>query len=222
MKRGPKHMQLPEWLRPHYVQPQQGPAFNDLRRSSVERRQHEWVLYCGQPTHRKVMQVEALFVSEARHALGSTCLCCPACGPMLQGVRGGSWYEKALYGMVWGYDSNLIMWFEAKLLKGRYGGLDVYLPAHQLGIMVDGKHHDPRAHQGHHGSYSMDQWRVDRKFDAAVMRRGSGAVKRLLRLHFLDVPVWWQHFSRALHLCDGRGPSKFVLYTPSYGLPDKW
>lgn len=221
MTRGPKPKQLPQWLKPYYVQPFTGPAFEELSRSSADRRLHEWMLYCKHQTHRKVMQVEALFMSEERHEWGATCLCCPACSPMIEGVRGSSWYEKACYSMVWGFDSSLVMWFEAKLLKGSYGALDVYLPAYQLGVMVDGKHHDPRMHDGHHDHESTEQWRVDRMFDAAVMRGASSMVRGLVRLHYRDVVVWWQHFARAVWMREGHAKMRFILYTPSYGLSDK-
>lgn len=54
---------------------------------------------------------------------------------------------------------------ESKILKGKFGAADIFLPEHNLIIMIDGEGHTA---VGHHSKRVEEQVNRDKRFNAAV------------------------------------------------------
>lgn len=89
---------------------------------------------------------------------------------------------------------------EAKVLKGRYGAADIYVPALDLIIQVDGEHHaDP------------EQLKRDGRFNAAA----SAQQRRLLRLWHADVTAFATETWQAVQHCIS-SPEAMVRHSASH------
>lgn len=85
---------------------------------------------------------------------------------------------------LWGGDRGFLV--EAKVLGGKRGASDVYIPVLNLLIQIDGEHHD-KAHQ----------LVVDSRFDLDAKKQG----RRLLRLHYADVGSFFAYINYAVERC---------------------
>ena len=75
---------------------------------------------------------------------------------------------------------------EAKVLRGKFGAADIYIPSLDLIIQVDGQHHD-----------NSKQLETDARFDAEAYRQG----RALLRLHHEDMLAFHIIILPAVMLC---------------------
>jgi hypothetical protein len=75
---------------------------------------------------------------------------------------------------------------EVKVLKGRFGKADVYVPSIDLIIQVDGEHHN-----------MPHQLSVDARFNA----EGVSQSRRVLRLYYKDVSSFRSAIHNAVHSC---------------------
>jgi hypothetical protein len=87
---------------------------------------------------------------------------------------------------------------EAKVLGGKRGAADVYVPVLDLIIQIDGQHHD-----------GVDQLLVDSRFDIDARQQG----RRLLRLHYADADKFYDYIHSAVVLCLQSMTSSWVMYT---------
>lgn len=70
---------------------------------------------------------------------------------------------------------------ESKILRGRYGAADIYLPKLNLIIMIDGEGHTDIEH---HRKSVAEQVDRDKRFNAAAAKAGY----HLLRVAWQDMP----------------------------------
>jgi hypothetical protein len=75
---------------------------------------------------------------------------------------------------------------EVKVLKGKFGKADVYVPSIDLIIQVDGEHHNMPA-----------QLSVDARFNAECVKQN----RRVLRLYYKDVCTFRNDIQDAVHSC---------------------
>jgi very-short-patch-repair endonuclease len=93
-------------------------------------------------------------------------------------------YMASTAGMLHGRELGYVV--EVKVLRGRYGKADIYIPAIDLIIQVDGEHHD-----------SAHQQFIDAKFNTEAVRQH----RRVLRLCYKDVCHFYGAISTAVHQC---------------------
>jgi very-short-patch-repair endonuclease len=98
-----------------------------------------------------------------------------------------------------------------KVLGGRLGSADVYIPSARLIIAVDGPGHMEEAVKGTSLGQQME---VDEAFDNACMAQGY----RLLRMHHVDIDFGdtLGCVLRALHFCNLAPTSPFVMFSKRY------
>lgn len=136
-----------------------------------------------------------------RHAAGYACRQCEA--------RADSQLERR----VWAACEELGVQMDVypKVLRGRYGSVDVFLPAAQLMVMVDGPGHIDECTRW---VPLAEQQRIDADFDAEVQRQG----KRLLRLHYRDIERGdaARHIQRALRAVAREPRTGFIRFSKRY------
>jgi hypothetical protein len=89
---------------------------------------------------------------------------------------------------------------ETKVLKGRYGAADIYVPSINLIVQVDGEHHN-----------NSKQLAVDLLFDTEARKQGY----RLLRVCYKDIPEVHGHLHSTIKACL-QCSNAFVLYSASH------
>jgi hypothetical protein len=97
---------------------------------------------------------------------------------------------------LWGADLGFLV--EAKVLGGKRGATDVYIPVLNLLIQVDGEHHN-----------EAGQLVVDSRFDMDAQQQG----RRLLRLHHSDAISFSAYIHYAVVKCIRSPAASWVLYT---------
>jgi hypothetical protein len=97
---------------------------------------------------------------------------------------------------LWGGDLGFLV--ESKVLGGKRGACDVYIPVLNLLIQIDGEHHD-----------KVDQLVVDSRFDSDAKQQG----RRLLRLHHSDANNFCAYIYYAVEMCIRSPAASWVLYT---------
>jgi hypothetical protein len=183
-----------------------------LRVSDPE--QYFWRLECN--VHVKLCSAEAVVKQMTEHE----CLSCDRCNKSVHSAHRSKYeayawdllectldqatvcefmYEgsDSLYGKCLGFV------VEAKVLRKRFGAADIYIPALDLIIQVDGQHHD-----------SPTQMGKDARFDAEAHGQG----RALLRLHHLDECAFHKAIPKAVQLCMERcqPTTGLVMYTDSH------
>lgn len=140
-----------------------------LGRSSL---QQVWLHYnCN--IHRRLMTVKAA-------SQNGKSLLCKMCGH-----KPASEWEQQAYHHLQNMDVGEIV-HESKLLRGKYGAADIYLPKYHLIIMIDGEGHNCT---DHHNKHVAEQVERDKRFNAAVANTN---------YHLLRVA--WQDMRKFRHL----------------------
>ena len=78
---------------------------------------------------------------------------------------------------------------ECKLLRSKYGAVDVFLPQYNLLVMVDGEGH---LDESHHSTHIAQQSGIDARFNQAAAAAGFN----LLRVSYCSIPnleQWLHH-----------------------------
>lgn len=99
-----------------------------------------------------------------------------------------------------------------KVLLGRFGSADLYIPYLDLIIAVDGPHHMEEAI---YTTPLAQQQRIDSEFNAECVRQR----RRLLRLHYRDIHLGltWEWVSNAIFLCALLPHTQpFIIFSPHY------
>jgi hypothetical protein len=173
-------------------------------------KQYYWKLQCLHG-HLRLLTVQSAKkqVEDGRH-LGqlSACERCP-CAYRLHGPETQpedlhrSYYEQAAWlelervlaagniveymsakGSLHGQELGYVV--EVKILKGKFGKADIYVPSIDLIIQVDGEYHK-----------LPSKLNTDAKFNDEAVRQG----RRVLRLWYKDVPHFHSAIANAVHQC---------------------
>ena len=192
---------------------QQHPPEVPLRMSDP--RQYYWKLGCN--LHVKLCTVQAATKQVVQHG----CLPCDRCNITLHPMRRSQYEAYSWAQLEHTLETPMVMQFmsqagstlhgkhlgyvvEAKVLRGRFGAADMYVPALDLIIQVDGQHHELPA-----------QLSVDARFDCEAHRQN----KALLRLCYHDQLAFHKVFPQALHMCMQRqqtATTGLAMYTASH------
>lgn len=162
-----------------------------------DKQQYYWQLHCKK--HVQLCTTEAA----ARQFAANGCLGCDRCDvalhparrsqfekytwEQLQQVLGQSDVQQSMASLMpdlQGIDMGYVV--EAKVLRGKLGAADVYIPALDMIIQVDGQHHD-----------KLEQLVKDARFDAMAHEQK----RALLRLHYDDMPAFHKIIPHAMMLC---------------------
>lgn len=189
----------------------------DVRNSSSNKQQLRVRLACGE--HTVQLQLRSLLKSWQRAVSkgedswsGLTTLHCKVCDVPcgMHGAALASHFERKLYALLQSRFPDLQWQHESRVL-GRL--VDVWVPAVQLIIQVDGPHHFWGA--------SGEQASSDRTHEQALVHARGQAVRGMLRLHYQDgSDVWAACVARALHLARQSAVACFVCFSPSFERPE--
>ena len=109
-----------------------------------------------------------------------------------------SQYESAAYSAVFHLPADLQVpehqvLIDHKLLGKDFSAVDIFLPCHNLCIMVDGEGHFTK----HHGLTAQKQETIDYKFNTEAIKNGH----RVLRLHYDDAGLYAAIVKVAVRRC---------------------
>jgi hypothetical protein len=176
--------------------------------------QYFWAMDCGM--HVTVQTIQATRDNFVRHSCTAVCRRCKVgyrngvepCGDRLASTYAQrAWLgvemaleldtvvrkisQHAAYACFSGKNAGYAI--DVKVLRSRFGAADIYVPALDLVIQVDGEHHD-----------TTHQQSVDMRFNVECMKQG----RNLLRLHHRDDMHYKKYINRAMQMC---GNGKLVL-----------
>jgi hypothetical protein len=104
---------------------------------------------------------------------------------------------------------------EVYKLPGWAGAVDVFLPAYNLALMVDGEGHFLNTSTGQKKRAAAQQVVSDHVFNSKVLVQPAGeGLKGVVRLHYLDKGWWWFHILRGI--AAAQQEAHFVLFSKSY------
>jgi hypothetical protein len=178
--------------------------------------QYFWQLKCK--VHVQLCTVQAVVKQLANHA----CLRCDRCNRSLHQTHRSKFEEYAWAQLHYTLEQAAVKQFmsqripslhgrylgyvvEAKVLRKHFGAADIYIPALDLIIQVDGQHHE-----------SPLQMSRDARFDAEAHFQG----RALLRLHYLDECAFHKIIPAAVQMCMERclnvTSQACLMYTKSH------
>jgi hypothetical protein len=109
---------------------------------------------------------------------------------------------------------------EVFALPGWGGAVDVFLPQHNLALMVDGEGHFLKHTSSQVNRAAAQQVITDNIFNSKVLLQpADAALKGVVRLHYLDREYWWWHITRAI-IASTMQSGHFALFSKSYGYMD--
>jgi very-short-patch-repair endonuclease len=187
----------------------------------ADRKQYYWKLQCR--LHVKLCTIEAVGKQISEHdSLG-----CDRCQPLWHpsqrsNFESYAWrllehtleqpsVKRCMQGRMPDMTGQLMGFVvEAKVLCGKYGASDIYIPALNMIIQVDGQHHS---------SKYPKQLSRDARFDGEAHNQG----RALLRLNHVDEPAWHTIIPNAVAMCmdqlqHGQG---VIMYSPSHEQHDR-
>jgi hypothetical protein len=183
--------------------------------------QYYWRASCGQLRHYRYMQPRSVLRALERNGSngsgsngsGSSGLRCPICEALQTEL------SRHVPPVQAATTSTGQLWLaEVHCLQGRFSPADIWLPAFQLAVQIDGAGH--QFVQVFSKTLEQQQ-HTDWRFDNETVRQG----KRALRLHYRDAEdsqAAGRVLAAALQLCRQHPSIAFVMYSTSYNRPVKW
>lgn len=187
----------------------------------ADRQQYFWQLNCGR--HVQLCTPHAA----TRQLISHGCLRCDRCDASLHPAQRSrferyAWeqlqytlLQPGVHSFMLGMMPNLVGMdlgyvVEAKVLRGNLGAADMYIPALDMIIQVDGQHHD-----------KPQQLAKDARFDATVHEQS----RALLRLHHEDMLSFHKIIPSAVRSCIQRCQqvvwASLVMYSSAHPQPTR-
>jgi very-short-patch-repair endonuclease len=191
-KRGRKVSEQPSYVRDSF-QGQLHPGVDVMKLGIYNTGQYYFLCECGQ--HMAFMTVEAVYRTGKPPS-------CKQCGVGVN-VK-ASTHEKKAYAMLTSMKLKGIIVTECKVLGGRYGAADIWVPHLKTLIMIDGEHHSAgRMHTKHY----KQQVAVDMRFTEAALAKGFN----VLRVGDQDVEHLDQYMEQLLAITNQYQPHVALL-----------
>jgi hypothetical protein len=206
----------------YLVNPNDG-ATGELSNSSYNQQQLLWYCKCGNPKHRRLLQLRTITASinrRRRDPKQSHALWCRVCGPPGKRKSPASMWEQQLYSQLSRRYPEQELWLESEVFGSAMPTrVDVYLPELQLAVFVDGQQHFVSSGAaGMHGAGARLQAERDAAVNAMV-ESGAGlehGVKGLLRLHWQNEGQWGAALESAMQKAADATQGPFLVLTSSY------